>query len=68
MRPYLEKTNHKHRAGGVAQVKTLSLNPSTTKKKEKNYWFHHKMNAVISRIIIYEFRYFPSKSWAGSVF
>jgi hypothetical protein len=35
MRPYLEKTHHNYRAGGVAQSIALSSNPSTEKKKRK---------------------------------
>jgi hypothetical protein len=35
MRPYLEKTLHKKRTCGVAQVVGTELNSSTTKKKKK---------------------------------
>jgi hypothetical protein len=34
-RPYLEKAHYKNRAGGMAQIKVLSSNPSTEKKKKK---------------------------------
>jgi hypothetical protein len=34
-RPYVENTHHKNRTVGVAKVKALSSNPSTTKKKKR---------------------------------
>jgi hypothetical protein len=36
-RPYLEKAHYKNRAGGMAQIKVLSSNPSTEKKKKKKH-------------------------------
>jgi hypothetical protein len=34
MRPSLEKTLHKNRAGGMPQGEALNSNPSTEKKKK----------------------------------
>jgi hypothetical protein len=35
MRPYLKKTHHKNRAGGVAQGEDLEFKPQYLQKKKK---------------------------------
>jgi hypothetical protein len=46
MKPYLKKTHHKKRAGGVAQGVGPSSSPSTDKKKKKGLFTWYTMEEI----------------------